>query len=95
MAGEPDYPYTITPARMVLDNRFSGADAAAAAVGSNVVQVTPVRPFQSEERPRAGRIIEPASAGRGRNPHSTTYVWKAEDVNRLSTGLRLETFGER
>jgi hypothetical protein len=95
MSGEPNRPWTFTRTAMTMDNRFSGADAAAAAVGSNVVQVTPVRPFQSEERPRAGRVIEPASHGAGRNPHSTTYVWRAAGVNRISTGLRLETFGDR
>ena len=97
MAGEADHPYTITPSRMVLDTRFSGADASANAVGGNVVTVFAPRPFADEiKRDQAARrIVQPASAGRGRNPHSTTYVWRASGINRISTGLRLETFGDR
>jgi len=92
VAGEADHPYTISPTKMTMDNRFSGADAAAAAVGSNVVQVTPVRPFQSEERPRAGRIVEPASHGAGRNPHSVGYLYRTNGVNSVFAGLRIDTY---
>ena len=97
MAGESNPPYRISPTRMTLDTRFSGADAAANAVGGNVVTVYAPRPFADEvRRDQAARhIVEPASAGRGRNPHSTTYVWRAGGINRISTGLRLETFGDR
>jgi hypothetical protein len=97
MAGESNPAYTITPTRMVLDTRFSGADAAANAVGQNVVMTSAPRPFENEVRrdQAARRIIEPVTHGAGRNPHSVGYVWRAEGVNRISTGLRLETFGDR
>jgi hypothetical protein len=93
MAGESNPPYRITPTRMVLDTRFAGADAAASAVGRNVVQVTPVRPFASEERPRAGRIIEPASHGNGRGRASTSYVYRQSGLtNGNFTGLYAKTY---
>ena len=96
MSGEPNRPYTITRTSMMMDNRFSGADAAAAAVGRNVVQVSPVRPFEQDARPRAGRIIEPASHGTGRNCRvSTSYVSFQRGINSVFTGLRIDTYGER
>jgi len=95
MSGEGNRPYTITPTRMVMDNRFAGADAAAAAVGSNVVQVTPVRPFASEERPRAGRIVVPAHRGAGRNPRATSYVDYQQGINSVFIGLVIRSYETR
>jgi hypothetical protein len=95
MSGEPNRPYKFTHTAMTMDNRFSGADAAASAVGRNVVQVIPVRPFQSEERPRAGRVIEPVSHGVGRNPHSVGYVYAQRGINNVFSGLVVRTYETR
>jgi hypothetical protein len=98
MSGEPNRPYTITPTKMTLDTRFSGADAAASAVGRNVVQVTPVRPFETEVKRDAAarRIIEPAHHGAGRNPRSTTsYIDYQRGVGSIFSGLVIKSYGTR
>lgn len=77
---------------MTMDNRFAGADAAASAVGRNVVQVTPVRPFEQDARPRAGRIIEPASHANGRGRASTSYVYRTRGVKDVFAGLVVRTY---
>ena len=70
-----------------VDQRFSGGSDPVVQPGANIVQVGNVRAFEQEQRPRAGRIIEPASHGNGRGRGSTSYVYAQRGINSVFTGL--------
>lgn len=75
-----------------VDQRFSGGNDPVVQPGANVVQVGNARAFESEERPRAGRIIEPVSRGLGRNVRTTSYVSYQRGTNDIYAGLVVRTY---
>ena len=74
-----------------VDQRFSGGSDPVVQPGANIVQVGNVRAFEQEQRPRAGRIIEPASHGAGRG-RETSYVYRRRGINDVFSGLVVKTY---
>jgi hypothetical protein len=97
MAGQPDHPYNFTKTdtdRYRIDQRFSGGNDPVVQPGANIVQVGNGKAFEQEQKPRAGRIIEPAHHGNGRSRASTSYVYRTNGINSVYAGLRIETYEE-
>ena len=78
-----------------VDQRFSGGSDPVVQPGANIVQVGNVRAFEQEQRPRTGRVIEPASRGNGRGRNSVSYLYRTRGVNDVFTGLVVKTYGTR
>lgn len=81
--------------RYRVDQRFSGGNDPVVQPGANIVQVGNVRAFEQEQKPRAGRIIEPASHGNGRGRATRSYVYRTRGVNDVFTGLVVKTYETR
>jgi hypothetical protein len=75
-----------------VDQRFSGGSDPVVQPGANIVQVGNVRAFEQEQKPRAGRIVEPAHHGNGRGRGSTSYLYRTRGINSVFAGLVVKTY---